>query len=139
MIATTIIMISATFGNYIIPIMIGAKDMAFPRLNALSYWMLFPVIPILLSAIVLGGFPTGWTGYAPLADQAALGMDAYCDDDHPLRDLDRLGGDQHRSHGDHDAGAGDDLDEAPGRSSGPRCSRRRWGWSCFPRSWWPSC
>ena len=78
MIATTIIMLSAPFGNFIVPIMIGAKDMAFPRLNALSYWMLFPVIPILLSALVLGGFPTGWTGYAPLADQAALGMDAYC-------------------------------------------------------------
>ena len=78
MIATTIIMLSAPFGNFIVPIMIGAKDMAFPRLNALSYWMLFPAVPILLSAIVLGGFPTGWTGYAPLADQAALGMDAYC-------------------------------------------------------------
>ncbi len=78
MIATTIIMISAMFGNYIMPIMIGANDMAFPRLNALSYWTLFPAVPILLSAIVLGGFPTGWTGYAPLADQAALGMDAYC-------------------------------------------------------------
>ncbi len=78
MIATTIIMISSTFGNFIMPIMIGANDMAFPRLNALSYWTLFPAVPILLSAIVLGGFPTGWTGYAPLADQAALGMDAYC-------------------------------------------------------------
>ena len=78
MIATTIIMISSTFGNYIIPIIIGAKDMAFPRINALSYWTLFPAVPILLSSIVLGGFPTGWTGYAPLADQAALGMDAYC-------------------------------------------------------------
>jgi cytochrome c oxidase subunit I len=77
MIATTIIMVSATFGNFIIPIMIGANDMAFPRLNALSYWTLFPVIPILLSTLVLGGFPTGWTGYAPLADQAQLGMDAY--------------------------------------------------------------
>ena len=49
MIATTIIMVSATFGNFIIPIMIGANDMAFPRLNALSYWTLFPAIPILLS------------------------------------------------------------------------------------------
>ena len=78
MIATTIIMISSTFGNFIMPIMIGARDMAFPRLNALSYWTLFPVVPILLSAIVLGGIPTGWTGYAPLADQAQLGMDAYC-------------------------------------------------------------
>jgi cytochrome c oxidase subunit 1 len=78
MIATTIIMLSAPFGNYIMPIMIGAKDMAFPRLNALSFWMLFPAVPILLSSIVLGGFPTGWTGYSPLADQAVLGMDAYC-------------------------------------------------------------
>ena len=78
MIATTIIMISATFGNYILPIMIGADDMAFPRVNALSYWTLFAAMPVLLSAVVLGGFSTGWTGYAPLADQAAVGMDAYC-------------------------------------------------------------
>jgi cytochrome c oxidase subunit I len=78
MIATTIIMISAAFGNYFVPIMIGANDMAFPRLNALSYWTLFAAIPVLLSTLALGGFPTGWTGYAPLADQAALGMDAYC-------------------------------------------------------------
>jgi cytochrome c oxidase subunit 1 len=77
MIATTIIMVSAAFGNYLIPIMIGAKDMAFPRLNALSFWVLFAAVPVLLSTIVLGGFPTGWTGYAPLADQAAVGMDAY--------------------------------------------------------------
>jgi cytochrome c oxidase subunit 1 len=78
MVATTIIMLSAVIGNYMVPIMIGANDMAFPRLNALSYWTLFTAVPILLSAIVLGGFPTGWTGYAPLADQAAIGMDAYC-------------------------------------------------------------
>jgi len=78
MVATTIIMLSAAFGNYFVPIMIGANDMAFPRLNALSFWMLFTAIPVLLSSILLGGFPTGWTGYSPLADQAALGMDAYC-------------------------------------------------------------
>ena len=78
MVVTTIIMLSAVFGNYIVPIMIGANDMAFPKLNALSYWVLFTAVPVLLSSIVLGGFPTGWTGYAPLADQAALGMDAYC-------------------------------------------------------------
>ncbi|HYB23712.1 MAG TPA: cbb3-type cytochrome c oxidase subunit I, partial [Solirubrobacteraceae bacterium] len=78
MIATTIIMVSAVFGNYFVPIMIGANDMAFPRLNALSFWLLFTAIPVLLSSVLLGGFPTGWTGYSPLADQAALGMDAYC-------------------------------------------------------------
>jgi cytochrome c oxidase subunit I len=78
MIATTIIMISGSFGNYFVPILIGADDMAFPRLNALSFWTLFTAVPVLLSTVVLGGFPTGWTGYSPLADQAAIGMDAYC-------------------------------------------------------------
>lgn len=78
MIATTIIMVSGPFGNFILPIMIGARDMAFPRLNALSYWLLFTAIPIFLSTIFLGGFPTGWTGYAPLAVQELTpGMDAY--------------------------------------------------------------
>src|SRR5436853_2408051 len=79
MIASTIIMISGPFGNFILPIMIGARDMAFPRLNALSYWLLFAAIPIFLSTLFLGGFPTGWTGYAPLAVQELTpGMDAYC-------------------------------------------------------------
>jgi cytochrome c oxidase subunit I len=77
MIVATIIMTSGSFGNFILPIMIGARDMAFPRLNALSFWLVFVVVPILLSTLVTGGFPTGWTGYAPLADQAQLGMDAY--------------------------------------------------------------
>ena len=79
MIATTIIMVSGPFGNFILPIMIGARDMAFPRLNALSYWLLFSAIPVFFSTLALGGFPTGWTGYAPLAVQELTpGMDAYC-------------------------------------------------------------
>src|SRR2546421_8352926 len=79
MIASTIIMVSVPFGNFILPIMIGARDMAFPRLNALSYWLLFTAIPIFLSTLLLGGFQTGWTGYAPLAVQGLTpGMDAYC-------------------------------------------------------------
>lgn len=79
MIVSTIIMVSGPFGNFILPIMIGARDMAFPRLNALSYWLLFSLIPIFISAVAFGGFPTGWTGYAPLADQGLTpGMDAYC-------------------------------------------------------------
>jgi cytochrome c oxidase subunit 1 len=79
MIVATIIMVSGPFGNFILPIMIGARDMAFPRLNALSYWLLFSAIPIFLSTLFFGGFPTGWTGYAPLADQGLTpGMDAYC-------------------------------------------------------------
>src|SRR5437588_10382122 len=79
MIASTIIMVSGPFGNFILPIMIGARDMAFPRLNALSYWLLFTAIPIFLSTLFLVGFQTGWTGYAPLAVQGLTpGMDAYC-------------------------------------------------------------
>ncbi len=69
MIVATIIMIAGPVGNFIVPIMIGARDMAFPRLNALSFWLLFADVPIILSTLFLGGFTTGWFGYAPIADQ----------------------------------------------------------------------
>jgi cytochrome c oxidase subunit 1 len=65
------------FGNYLVPIMIGARRMAFPRLESLSFWLVPPAGLILLSAVAFGGFPTGWTGYAPLANEARGGMDAY--------------------------------------------------------------
>jgi cytochrome c oxidase subunit 1 len=65
------------FGNYLVPIMIGSKRVAFPRLEALSFWLTPCAYVILLSSFLLGGFPTGWTGYAPLSIQAAEGMDAY--------------------------------------------------------------
>jgi cytochrome c oxidase subunit 1 len=65
------------FANYFVPIMIGARRMAFPRLESLSFWLVPPAGIIMLSAVVLGGFPTGWTGYAPLANEARAGMDAY--------------------------------------------------------------
>jgi len=77
MIIATIIMVSGPFGNFILPIMIGARDMAFPRLNALSFWLIFAAVPVLLSAPFLGGISTGWTAYAPLSTQAPPGMDAY--------------------------------------------------------------
>lgn len=78
MIVASVIMITGPFGNFIVPIMIGARDMAFPRLNALSYWLLFVDIPIIVTTLFLGGFQTGWTGYAPLADQGLTpGMLAY--------------------------------------------------------------
>jgi cytochrome c oxidase subunit 1 len=64
-------------GNYLVPLMIGARRMAFPRVEALTLWITVLAGVILLSAIMLGGFPTGWTGYAPLADQARGGIDAY--------------------------------------------------------------
>jgi cytochrome c oxidase subunit I len=65
------------FGNYLVPIMIGSKRVAFPRLEALSFWLTPCAFLILLSSFLLGGFPTGWTGYAPLSTQAGEGMDSY--------------------------------------------------------------
>ena len=77
MIVGTIIMITGPFGNFIMPIMIGARDMAFPRLNALSFWLIVAALPPILSSFFLGGIPTGWSAYNPLADQAPPGMDGY--------------------------------------------------------------
>ena len=65
------------FGQYFAPLMIGSKRMAFPRIEALGFWLTPPAYVILLSGILLGGFPTGWTGYAPLNIQAGAGMDTY--------------------------------------------------------------
>jgi cytochrome c oxidase subunit 1 len=56
------------FGNWFVPIMIGAVDMAFPRLNNLSFWLLPPALILLLtSSLVEGGAGTGWTVYPPLS------------------------------------------------------------------------
>jgi len=61
-----------SFGNFLIPLMIGARDMAFPRLNALSFWLLALGSTVLcVSFIVPGGAaPAGWTGYPPLSAKA---------------------------------------------------------------------
>jgi cytochrome c oxidase subunit I len=65
------------FGNYLMPLMIGSKRMAFPRLEALSFWLTPAAFIVLLSGVLLGGFPFGWTGYAPLSIQASQGADSY--------------------------------------------------------------
>jgi cytochrome c oxidase subunit 1 len=65
------------FANYFVPIMIGSRRMAFPRIEALTFWLLIAAGFILMSTIFFGGFPTGWTGYEPLNDQAVAGMDSY--------------------------------------------------------------
>ena len=70
-------MITGPFGNYLVPIMIGAKGVAFPRIEALAFWLTPAAFLILLSALLVGGFPFGWTGYAPLSIQATEGADAY--------------------------------------------------------------
>jgi cytochrome c oxidase subunit 1 len=65
------------FANYFVPLMIGARRMAFPRLESLTFWLLMAAGVILVSTIFFGGFPTGWTGYGPLNDQANWGYDSY--------------------------------------------------------------
>jgi cytochrome c oxidase subunit 1 len=57
--------IPAVLGNFLIPLMIGARDLAFPRLNLLS-WYIFIIGGIFtLTAVVTGGVDTGWTFYTP--------------------------------------------------------------------------
>jgi cytochrome c oxidase subunit 1 len=82
MIFLVVVPIWAGLGNYLVPLMIGARDMAFPRLNALSYWLfLFGGIILYSSWFTAGGAPrAGWTGYAPLSEAAYTpghGMDLW--------------------------------------------------------------
>ena len=69
MIFLVLVPVAAAFGNYLVPLMIGARDMAFPRLNALSYWFfVLGGIILLLSFFARGGAAdTGWTAYVPLS------------------------------------------------------------------------
>lgn len=77
MIATMFSIIVGPFGNYFVPIMIGARDMAFPRLNALSWHLLAVGVFIFLLIPFVGGLQTGWTFYSPLADQTEPGAIAF--------------------------------------------------------------
>jgi cytochrome c oxidase subunit I len=57
------------FANYFVPLMIGARDMAFPRLNAMSYWLLLFGGLLLHFSVLAGGAPAaGWFSYAPLSE-----------------------------------------------------------------------
>ncbi|MEI6236823.1 MAG: cbb3-type cytochrome c oxidase subunit I, partial [Planctomycetota bacterium] len=66
--AVTPILVGA-FGNYLIPLQIGARDMAMPRVNMISFWMLFVGGLIMLASMVAPGGPAGagWTSYPPLS------------------------------------------------------------------------
>ncbi|HEX2986763.1 MAG TPA: cbb3-type cytochrome c oxidase subunit I, partial [Chloroflexota bacterium] len=67
MIFLFIMPIVAGFGNYLVPLMIGARDMAFPRLNAFSYWVLLLAGIFMYSSFFLGAAPNGgWFNYVPL-------------------------------------------------------------------------
>ena len=68
MVFLVVMPLGAAFTNYLLPIMIGARDVAFPRLNAFSYWVFFFGGVLLYTSFVVGGGPDGgWFGYAPLS------------------------------------------------------------------------
>ncbi|MEI8104547.1 MAG: cbb3-type cytochrome c oxidase subunit I [Actinomycetes bacterium] len=76
MIFTVVVPVFAGLGNFVIPLMIGSADMAFPRLNALSFWLL-PIAGVIMvvGMVTPGGGPSaGWTCYAPLCSHQPMGQ-----------------------------------------------------------------
>ena len=69
MIFLFVVPIMAAFGNYMVPLLIGARDMAFPRLNAASFWLLLFGGLVMYSSFLWGGgaADAGWTAYPPLS------------------------------------------------------------------------
>ncbi|EYF06502.1 cytochrome c oxidase subunit I [Chondromyces apiculatus] len=63
--------IPASLGNFLIPIMVGAKDVAFPKLNLFSLYIFWIGALITLSSLVLGGIDTGWTFYVPYSSRVS--------------------------------------------------------------------
>src|SRR5438309_766172 len=78
MIFLVVMPLSAAFFNYMVPLMIGARDVAFPRINAFGYWAFLFGGLFLYSSFLLGGAPEGgWFGYAPLSVQPQSHMIFY--------------------------------------------------------------
>src|SRR3954453_8779493 len=80
MIFLVVMPLGSAFANYLVPLQIGAADVAFPRLNALSYWIFLFGGIFLYSSFLLGGAPNGgWVGYAPMTSivgyQPGRGLD----------------------------------------------------------------
>jgi len=80
MIFLFVVPIMAGFGNYFVPLMIGARDMAFPKINALSFWLLAAGGVVFYASIFFSPPECGWTCYSPLSDDRFLpsgGVDAW--------------------------------------------------------------
>jgi cytochrome c oxidase subunit 1 len=79
-------MLTGAFGNYLVPIMIGAHDMAFPRMNALSFWLFLLGGLVLLSSFLVGAIPeVGWTAYPPYSiESQGIGLDLWVTSVHIL-------------------------------------------------------
>lgn len=71
-------MLTAAFGNYLVPIMIGAHDMAFPRMNNLAFWLFILGGAVFISSFYFGMPDIGWTAYPPYSIQTqGLGLDIW--------------------------------------------------------------
>ena len=80
MIFLFVVPIMAGFGNYFVPLMIGARDMAFPKLNALSFWLLVAGGVVFYGSIFFSAPECGWTCYTPLSSSTYMpsgGVDAW--------------------------------------------------------------
>jgi cytochrome c oxidase subunit I len=65
--------VPVTLGNFVIPLMVGARDLAFPKLNLLSWYLFIAAGAVLLYALFVGGLDTGWTFYTPLSSAYSRG------------------------------------------------------------------
>lgn len=65
--------IPAVLGNFVLPLMLGAKDVAFPRLNLLSWYLFMIGAAIAMTAVITGGIDTGWTFYTPYSSTYSNG------------------------------------------------------------------
>jgi cytochrome c oxidase subunit 1 len=101
------------FANWQIPLMIGAPDMAFARMNNWSFWLLPPAAVLLITSFFVpgGAAAGGWTLYPPLSVQAGMGMDLTIFAVHIMGASSIMGLDQHRHHDPQSSRTGHDADE----------------------------
>ena len=71
-------LLTGGFGNFVMPLQIGARDVAFPWLNMLSFWMFPPAGVILFSSFIVGAPDAGWTEYPPVSLQGPPGTTLWC-------------------------------------------------------------
>jgi cytochrome c oxidase subunit 1 len=75
---TIIPLMTGGFGNFVMPLMIGARDVAFPWLNLASFWIFPPAGVILFSSFLVGAPDAGWTEYPPVSVQGPPGTSLWC-------------------------------------------------------------